>query len=162
MARLQTVERVTDVLTGEIVSERSTVVNIRTLEPEPPFIKMYIEDLGRLYQLKLGHQSILSCIASGVDYDGTIGITATRKAKIAAKLGCSMKSIENALTEYVRTGILVRIGRGEYELDPSLFAKGAWRDICERRKDFQAKITYSKTGRKIEMMPLDEPIQKAS
>jgi hypothetical protein len=74
-----------------------------------------------------------------------------RKARIAMTAGCSLKSVNNAITEYVKAGILIRAGRAEYELNPHLFAKGEWRSIRERRSSFTAKINYSSSGRTIEV-----------
>lgn len=161
MGKFESIHRTTD-LNGVVVAETRNVFEIKKLPGEPPFIKMYIDDLSRLYELQAGQHQILHCIIAGVDYAGIVSVTGARKARIAEMLNISSRSIDNALTEYVRSGILIRIGRGEYELDPKLFAKGQWRDICERRKEFQAKITYSKSGRKIEMLPLDEPMQKVN
>lgn len=146
MAKLERTTTVKNDLTGEIVSQETKVVNIRPMESEPAFIKLYIEDLGRIFQLQAGHQEILTYVAASVDYEGIVSLSAGRKARIATTVKCSMKSIDNAITELVKRGILARIGRGEYELDPTLFAKGEWRDIRERRRTFTATFKYSADG----------------
>ncbi|MGZ8317548.1 MAG: hypothetical protein ACXWVD_00465 [Telluria sp.] len=146
MAKVERITTVKNELTGEIVSQESKVVNIRPMEAEPAFIKLYIEDLGRLFQLQAGHQEILTFVAASVDYEGVVSLAIGRKARIAATLNCSIKSIDNAICEFVKRGILARIGRGEYELDPNLFAKGEWRNIRERRKTFKATLRYSAEG----------------
>lgn len=137
--------------TGAIVSEttKENVVSIRKMEDEPAYVKMYIEDLGRILGLQDGHRQILVLIAGSVDYEGIVSLAIGRKARIAATLGCSVKSVDNAIGEFVKQGIVKRIGRGEYELDPNLFAKGAWRDIKERRQGFIMQVNYTHKGRKI-------------
>jgi hypothetical protein len=133
-----------------LVSKKTPVADIRKMDAEPSFVKMYIEDLARILGLQAGHQEILMYVAASVDYQGIVSLAIGRKARIAATIGCSVKSVDNAIGEYVKHGVLARIGRGEYELDPKLFAKGEWRNIRERRSSFKTTITYSATaGRKI-------------
>jgi hypothetical protein len=151
MSRLERIETHTDVLTGEILSQNRKVIELTKLEPEPDYVKMYVADLSKLVGLKEGHGRILPFIAASVGYDGFISLAGGRKARIALTAGCSVKSVNNAITEYVKAGILIRAGRAEYELNPMLFAKGEWRNIRERRQSFTAKITYSSAGRIIEV-----------
>lgn len=151
MNRLERIETHTDALTGEILSQNKKVIELTKLEPEPDYVKMYVADLSRLVGLKEGHGRILPFIAASVGYDGFISLAGGRKARIALTAGCSVKSVNNAITEYVKAGILIRAGRAEYELNPLLFAKGEWRNIRERRLSFTAKITYSVAGRTIEV-----------
>jgi hypothetical protein len=95
-------------------------------------------------------------VAASVAYDGVLSLTAYRKSRIALTLGCSTRSIDNAITEFVKQGILIRLARGEYELDPHLFAKGRWLDIRQRRLEFITKIIYGANGRKIETVVSEE------
>jgi len=151
MQYIEKVERVVDHATGEIVSHESKVINIRRMDAEPEYIKMYVDDLGRLKKLTPAATEILLYIAAAVDYEGFVSLTAHRKARIALTCGVSAKTIKNAIIEYVRSGVLIRVGRAEYELNPYLFAKGKWRDIRDRRQEFFARITYSPAqGRTIE------------
>ena len=151
MSRLERIETNTDTLTGEILSQHKKVIELTKLEPEPDYVKMYVSDLSKLVGLKEGHGRILPFIAASVGYDGFISLAGGRKARIALSAGCSLKSVNNAITEYVKAGILLRAGRAEYELNPMLFAKGEWRNIRERRSSFTAKINYSSAGRSIEV-----------
>jgi len=151
MSRLERIETNTDALTGEILSQTKKVIELTKLEAEPDYVKMYVADLSNLVGLKEGHGRILPFIAASVGYDGFISLAGGRKARIAMTAGCSLKSVNNAITEYVKAGILIRAGRAEYELNPHLFAKGEWRNIRERRLGFTAKINYSSAGRTIDV-----------
>lgn len=151
MSTFEKVETVVDVLSGEILSERKNVIAFNPVPPEPAYVKLYIDDLGKLLELQSGHRDILLYVAANVAYDGLVSMTAMRKSRIAATLKCSVRSIDNAITEFVKRGILSRVGRAEYELNPGLFAKGSWKEIRERRLKFSARITYSpESGRTIE------------
>jgi hypothetical protein len=146
MSTFERVETVVDVLTEEIVSERKNIITFNPMPPEPAYVKMYIEDLGKLLDLQSGHRDILLHVAATVAYDGLVSMTALRKSRIAAALKCSIRSIDNAITEFVKREILLRLGRAEYELNPHLFAKGSWKEIRERRLQFTTRITYSAEG----------------
>ena len=151
MGTFERVETTVDTLSGEVLQEKKNIIAFNPVPPEPAYVKLYIDDLGKLLDLQGGHRDILLYVAANVAYDGLVSMTAMRKSRIAATLKCSVRSIDNAITEFVRRKILLRVGRAEYELNPALFAKGNWRDIRERRLKFSAKISYSpELGRTIE------------
>lgn len=144
---------VTDISTGRSVCIK-TAADVRPLPKEPEFIKLYIQDLARIFELQNQHQDILIYLAASADYDGVISLTAGRKERIANTVSlttgssCSPKSVTNAVGEYIKRGLIRRVGRGEYELDPHLFARGEWRQIRERRTTFQMHVTYSNNGKR--------------
>jgi len=148
MAKIERIHTViTDRKTGEVVESRSNVYELRRLPDEPAFIKMYVNDLGALLGLQATHREILLFVAAGMNYYGVVSLSATTKARIALTVGCNEKTVRNAITEYVKAGILRRIGRAEYELDPHLFAKGEWAEIRGRRERFRLEVSYSEHGR---------------
>ena len=133
-----------------VSQKTATITTITKLPPEPAYIKLYVDDLGYLMGIQEGHRSILLYIAASVGYDGFVTLTLARKARIAATVGMAVKTVDNAITALIKATILRREGRCEYELNPSLFAKGEWMHIRERREAFNLQITYSKiNGRTI-------------
>ena len=144
---LRTVERIDE--QGE-VQRSATITTITKLPPEPNYIKLYVDDIGYLMGIQEGHRAILLYIAASVGYDGFVTLTLARKARIAATVGFAVKTVDNAITGLVKAGILRREGRSEYELNPSMFAKGEWATIRERRESFNLQISYSKQqGRRV-------------
>jgi len=150
MAKLERVETVADQLTGEVLSATSNVVSITKLPTEPAYIKLYVADMARLHGIsQLSYQNILLYVAACVAYDGVVSINARRKAQIALTTGTSVKTINNAITLFVKEEILKRVGRGDYELNPHLFAKGEWSEIRRRREAFTFTTVYDpKVGRR--------------
>ena len=128
------------------VQRSATVTTITKLPKEPDYIKLYIDDIGHLLGLQEGHRSILLYIAASVGYDGFVTLTLARKTRIAATVGMAVKTVDNAITAMVKSGLLRREGRCEYELNPSYFARGEWAHIRERREAFDLSISYSKSG----------------
>lgn len=149
MAKLERTEVRVDDLTGEITNRSSTVVNINRLPAEPEYIKLYVEDLGKLHGLAPAHRAVLLYVAAASGYDGIATISARRKASIALTIGGSIKTVSNALTECIKAGLLRRVAHGEYEPNPHLFGKGSWAEIRERRARFVASYVYGPEGRMV-------------
>jgi hypothetical protein len=129
---------------GELIEQR---IN-RTFSwgNEPPYIKLYLQDILFLSDLPRGHENILyallkrTCYATdskGMQLSISIGI----KKIIAKELGLqNVRSINNVLSDLVRGKLLMRIEKGLYDLNPYLFAKGDWQNISRLR----LQIDYSK------------------
>lgn len=131
-----------------VVVRTAEVIHLRPMQPEPPYLKLYMADIGRLYGLRPVEEKILLHLASSVGYDGIVAVGSRRKAFIAVAVPCSRGTIDNSLSALVKAEILRRVGRGEFELDPRLFARGDWRDIMDRQKAFVASILYTRDGRR--------------
>lgn len=141
----------TEVIDADGVSTKTaSITSITKMPPEPAYIKLYIDDLGRMMGLQESHRSVLIYVAASVGYDGFVTLTLARKARIAATVGVAVKTVDNAISEFVKTGVLRREGRAEYELNPNLFARGDWSQIRERREAFSVYLSYSSAnGRSI-------------
>lgn len=138
-----------DSLTGEVLHESTTLTDISGLTAEPAYIKLYIDDLGGLCRLTAGETKILLQVAALANYSGVIALPAGIKSEIAAQVGCKPAVVNNALTSFCNSKVMVRRGIGVYELNPDYFARGKWREIRERRKAFQSITTYLPDGNKI-------------
>lgn len=149
MTTIQHIHEVRDTLSGEITSRVSNVIQLNKLPPEPAYIKLYVEDIGLLHGLRPVSREVLLYAAASSGYDGVATISARRKASIALTIGVTVGAVSNALTECVKTGLLRRIGSGEYEPNPLVFGKGAWAEIRERRQRFVASFVYGPEGRTI-------------
>lgn len=157
MSKLVRTETRVDDTTGEITSRTSNVIELRTLPKEPDYIKLYVEDIGRLHGLKPQAREVLLYVAAASGYDGIATISARRKAQIALTVGTTTNVVSNCLTDLVKSGILRRVAQGEYEPDPHLFGRGSWAEIRERRSAFVASFVYGPNGRQaLESRPLSD------
>lgn len=137
----QTVDR----QTGEVLEESSEVV--ARLPREPAFIKLYLEDINLLMDVPTGPGNLLHILVKKVDFEGYISLTAGSRDRICEQVGIKRQTLANYLQTLVRKKILKSCGRGDYELNPYLFAKGEWKDISRRRDKFiQLNIRYSPDG----------------
>jgi hypothetical protein len=145
-------ELVTNFETGEISSE--TVQTVVRTSKEPPYIKLYIDDVIRLYGLPKGESKILFELVKRMNYQGEIVINAAVKRDIAKKLelgGAKPEQvISNSMAKLVKNDILCRKDTGVYITNPHVFAKGDWADIQDLRDSYiEMKIKYSAAGREM-------------
>lgn len=145
---IEKTESVVNDLTGELLSLTTEITDINTLPTEPNYLKLYIDDLGLLNKLSGGETRVLIHIAALANYEGEIVLPLVIKKRIAEKAGVKVQSTSDILTKFINKGILKRIDKTLYLLNPDLFARGKWREIRERRKTFQSVTTYYPNGEK--------------
>lgn len=145
---------------GEIVSKRAN----KTLSwgQEPPFIKLYLQDVLYLSDLPKRHENILFELLKRATYAGEqegmqVCLSAGIKRIIAKSLGLeNVRSINNSISALVKGKILYRAETGVYNFNPYLFGKGDWQDIARLRleinyndiqgKTFQTTCDYKNRG----------------
>ena len=147
-SQLQVTERQVDRLTGELIYDKTNIIDITRLPEEPAYIKFYIEDLSLLNKLTAGETRILLYIAANANYQGEVLLPLVIKKRIATNAELSVQAVNNAITKFCNKNILKRLDTGLYELNPELFARGKWREIRERRKAFYTKIIYTPDGQR--------------
>ena len=141
-------ERIIDKLTGELLLDKTNVVDIYKMPNEPAYVKFYIDDLASLQKLTAGETQILLYVAACADYKGMIALPAGIKKRIASSASCSDGAVNNSVNKFCKNNILRKEGGGLYELNPDFFARGKWREIRERRKEFYTTTTYRRDGTK--------------
>ena len=150
---------VTNTETGEVVSSHSE--SVLKLPKEPPYIKLYIDDLIKIYGLPKGESRILFEIVKCMNYNSEIVINAEIKRRIAIELNIGGKKpeqiISNSMNRFVKADILLRVGTGVYVANPSLFAKGEWKDIYKLRQAYiEMKVNYLPDGKRTILTEIKE------
>ncbi len=145
MSKIIKTHTVTNEITGEVLSSESQSITISKLDKEPPYVKMYINDIGLWQGLSPGETAILYQVSSAVDYDGIVSLSKYHKDKIKKILKVSDGFIRNTVTKLVAKHILLKTEAysGVYKLNPYWFGKGDWKDIIEKRKAFVVQLTKS-------------------
>ncbi len=149
--------------TGQVLRQENE--RVLQLPQEPEYIKLYLQDLAHLLDVPAGPQGLLMALVRKLDYEGMITLSPAARDRIATVLGIKVHTLANYLTALCEKGILKRAGRGEYEVNPHLMAKGAWTEILKRRASFQMVVTYRPDGTRTitgglaaqEELPLREP-----
>ncbi len=65
-----------------------------------------------------------------------IYVNKAMKTAIATKVGLSIVSVNNAITDFVKKGIFKRVDVGTYQVNPNIVGKGEWKDIKNIRATF--------------------------
>ena len=130
------------------------------LPSEPPFIKMYIDDLSHFIGLKDRHKDTVFELIKKMDFEGMITLTPRTRQIITERLKISDQSFRNYLSEVVKTGLLKRISHNEFQVNPHYFARGDWSSVYDRRKEFVMEIRYSDKGREITSRVADKPSEE--
>lgn len=139
----QTEKITTDRQTGEVTSE--TRENVFTFPKEPPYVKLYLEDVEKIYGLPNSSSPVLYELLRKMDYDGLINLNSTVKNIICEKVGYKYQTLKNYLNTLVKTGVFRNIGRGVYQPNPHLFGRGDWREIYKQREAW-LKVEYTAKG----------------
>ena len=140
---LETARKITE--EGTVKEEES--LRIARLPQEPPFIKMYVEDLTAILKLPAGTKDLLYCLLMKMDYENVITLTSRSKKEIASKVGLKIQTFDNYLKKLVESGIFVRFARGEYKVNPKFFARGEWNKVIRQRNEWwRLTITYKENG----------------
>lgn len=116
---------------------------------EPPFVKLYLDCISVLRNYPKSINPILfellkymsyASIEDESDEGGQVIYTnAHLKRKIAEHCGVSLKRVDQALGNLVSSGCIRRVAKATYQVNPSYFGKGYWKDI----KAIRAKINFN-------------------
>lgn len=145
---------ITDHETGEVLSqERST--KTKQIEREPNYIKLYTDDIGRLFNLPGSSSDVLAAIASHMAYKTNIIVLyGPIKKVIMAELGMNKNTFNKAIDDLYKAGMLIRISRACYMVDPELYGSGTWNDV----KKVRLSIEYNADGTKFVTTELTKDI----
>lgn len=129
-------QSVVDGRTGEIIREEHGE-NVRTIcGQEPPYIKLYIQDLLYLRDMPKGLANVLYALLQNstfADKGLRVYLPTGLKKELIAQLGTTRAVFDNALMKLCRGGVIERVDTGVYALNPYLFGRGEWRDIDKIR-----------------------------
>ena len=141
-----------DNISGSIISD-SSIVDI-SVKQEPDYYKVYIKDVSSLYGLNSSEKDLISCLSSKMGYGNVIVLIKSIKELICSELGMSLNTLNKAISELVKCGLLVRQAKCVYLINPYFAAKGKWGEIDKLR----LQIDYSSSGRKITLSSGDEAL----
>ena len=142
---------------GAVTSQ--TEEKVFHLPKEPAYIKLYLEDLERLYKLPTASSPVLYELLRQMNYDGLINLNAAVKKRICEKVNYKKQSLDNYLSKLVATGIFRKADRGVYQPDPHLFGKGDWMSIYKQREAW-LKVQYTPSGERVVRSSLGEEQQE--
>ena len=130
-----------DYETGEV--KESTTLKTFKLPAEPPFIKLYLADMCKMYDIPKIGNNVLNELLKLTNYSNEIILNSTIKKRIEKSLILKKGMLDNNLNKLKKADILKSEERGVYKLNPNLFGKGSWHDINKLRVTWD----YSEDGK---------------
>lgn len=135
------------VYTEAIITQEGEVVSSKTVyktQTEPDFVKLYIDCVFTVKGVKKGFNPIFLAFLEYMSYSDInrkyggqiIYVNKAMKTAIATKVGLSIVSVNNAITDFVKKGIFKRVDVGTYQVNPNIVGKGEWKDIKNIRATF--------------------------
>lgn len=132
-----------ETVNGEILKDSR--LEETQFESEPPYVKLYLQDIARLRDLTNSQQKILNELIYDMGYNNIVPNYKPVKEMIAKKLGMAYNTLDQGIKMLHKKGILIRKARGLYLVDPNLFGRGSWKDI----KRIRLTIDYNEDGTKV-------------
>ncbi|MCQ2273129.1 MAG: replication/maintenance protein RepL [Bacteroidales bacterium] len=139
---------VIDSQTGEILTE--TIKHQKEIEPD--FVKVYVDDVGKILGLTDCERRAVIQMACSMGYNGIIPLYGPMKTYMMKQLGINNVSLFDRRIKTLKDeGFLLpvvnpetgRPTRGMYCMNPNYFAKGTWDNI----KKMRLTLEYSGEGR---------------
>lgn len=128
------------------VTEKETGYTETRVPNEPKYVKLYLDDMLRIHELKGWTSPILLALLKLMGKENEIHLTSCLKKRIADSLNINAKNIDNALSMFQKSNVLRRIGVGAYMANPFLIGRDKWQHVRELRMT----IVYDENGRWIE------------
>lgn len=137
----QYIEKV-DHTTGESLNSEKHF----TVEREPDYVKLYLQGILLYSDCPQWQNKVLHSLLKRINYQNEISLPVGYKREIVKELSISMSSLNNAISAFVRTKLLIRKDVGVYLANPHLFGRGEWKDIRKLR----LTVEFSEQGVQME------------
>jgi len=128
-----------------VVTEQTSTKVIQ-FPSEPPFIKLYVSDLTAVLGLPSGAKDLLYALFLKMDFENVILLNAKRKRDIAESVGIKVQTLDNYLQKILDAGLITRISRGEYKVNPNYASRGDWAEVVKKRQEWEMIFTYKLDG----------------
>ena len=132
-------EEVVEDADGKVTSRKTTL----EFSKEPAYVKLYFDCLG-VYIKNEGLTSSLNEMlievlkrSSYAEEGQIVHLDKFTKEQVCKATGKSMERMKQAIRTWEKNGILTRVNRGVYEVNPFIFGKGDWRNIAKLRATFR-------------------------
>lgn len=128
----QTIDRIIDGETGEIMQEHQSIGTRTIYKQEPPYLKLYIQDMLYMRDMPKALTNTAFTLAKYATYADKglrIYLPTGLKKELINELETTKASFDNNLAKLCKGKVLRRVDIGVYELSPWFFGKGEWKDI---------------------------------
>ena len=127
------------------VVKRETTQKTTVQYKEPPFVKLYLEDISNLNSLSPSQNKVMRKLLSVMTYNNIIPSYKSIKKLLSRDLGMPYQTFDSCIKGLYKKGILIRLDKGLYMMDPKYFGKGTWEHVDRIRMT----IEYDLNGKRV-------------
>lgn len=129
---------------GEILDTNFALAKVSA---QPNFVKLFLKDLYKLYELTGSEVKVMLTFISKMNYDNEVVLTGRIKEEMALVLKIEKNTFEHAIGTLVKKELIYKKGNNWYFVDPFIFGKGDDKNIQ------QLRLTgiYDEKGKKVEV-----------
>lgn len=123
-------------------NKTTLIESVGVLPNEPHFVKLYLDGIMLYADCPSWQNKVLHALLKRVEYKtNELNLPSGQKTRIVEELEISMSSLNNAISTFVKRGLLIRTGKGVFLANPHLFGNGDWNTISKLRLtvDFSAE-----------------------
>lgn len=132
-----------DTSTGEVISSTQQVY---TKEVEDDYVKVYVNTISSLHNVKGAAASTMFEMLSLLGYSKLIVLAPSIKKQMAENAGIKLNTLEHNLGTLCKAGLLIKEATNVYSVNPYFAGRGKWKDIKENRLDIPLNLLFTKDG----------------
>lgn len=118
------------------------------MKHEPKAIKLYAKHIIGIFDMPRSVQRVLGYVIDGMNDNNEMTIASGGKTKMVEDLSIKPQTLNNALCQLVKSGILGNPLKGFYIANPEIFTyKKQWGQVLNQQRKFRAEISYSTNGK---------------
>jgi hypothetical protein len=121
--------------TGEVIDVTTKEVKVLT-DTREEFLQFYISLEAKIIEMSLSEERLLMYCIIHCDRNNVINIGSYAKKEINNKYKIASSTIANGLSQLMSKGVIVRVGRGAYKINPRYVWKGNSNDRRSSLKYF--------------------------
>lgn len=126
------------------------------VQKEPDFIKMYINDICAVKGVTALQTKIFYFMLQNMNYENEVAYGKTSKERFLSEHGTSNASFNNSIKGLIDSGLIGKLGKGEFLVNKKYAVKVPFSKVEEIR----CVTTYSKEGKK-EVVEIKEAVDVA-
>lgn len=136
MPKIERVQKTQIVEDGQVKLDINTTTIVKKVKNPEQFIQVYLEDMKGMLEIDNGtHLKVLFLMWRDCQYNSpsknegnVVTVLKEDKEKWMNEIGCSLKTVNNAITALKAQGLLIYKSRARYILNPKFFFKGPIKD----------------------------------
>jgi len=147
---------------GEITHQETTNIINKKSANQKDFVYAFTKSIGYLSQLTKSEINTLFGLFKYTTMQNKIYTNKSMKTEISEEMNLNYQTVENSITNLAKKGILGRLERGVYVLNPTFFGKGDFNELKKIKifQEFDFTTNTQRTAIESEYTTEEERLKK--